>query len=223
MTQPYYQDDRVTLYHGDCLYELGWLSASVLVTDPPYGYSHASGWAGKFQGEAIANDHDLTARDEALELWATHDAHGTTRPALVFGSWRMPKPAGTHTVLTWDKGPAAGMGDLSVPWKPNTEEVYVIGKGFQGSRDTSVLTGHTVVTWASKGREHPNMKPVSLMSALVAKTVGTVADPFAGSGSTLVAAKQLGRTAIGVELEERYCEVIAKRLAQDVLDFGGIA
>ena len=208
----YYEDESVTLYHGDCLTETDWLEADVLVTDPPYGYSHTSGWHGAYKGEVIANDHDLSARDAALTLWGD-------RPALVFGSWRMPKPHGTHTVLTWDKGPAAGMGDLSVPWKPNTEEVYVIGKGFTGSRDSSVLSGHTVVTWASKGREHPNMKPEPLMSALIVKTVGAVADPFAGSGSTLVAAKRLGRKAIGVELEERYCEVIAKRLAQGVLNF----
>lgn len=216
MSAPYYADDRVTLYHGDCREVTEWLAADVLVTDPPYGYNHASGWSGKFQGESIANDHDLSARDDALAAWGA-------RPALVFGSWRMPKPAGTHTVLTWDKGPAAGMGDLSVPWKPNTEEIYVIGKGFQGSRDSSVLSGHTVVTWASKGREHPNMKPTSLMSALIAKCpYGILADPFAGSGSTLVAAKCQGRRAIGVEVEERYCEVIAKRLAQDVLDFGEV-
>jgi DNA modification methylase len=104
------------------------------------------------------------------------------------------------------------MGDLSIPWKPNTEEIYVIGKGFRGHRDGSVLTGHRVVTWASKGRVHPNMKPVSLMAELVSKCVGSIADPFAGSGSTLLAAKQLGRQAIGVEIEERYCEIAAKRL-----------
>lgn len=210
----YYQDDLVTLYHGDCREELAWLEADVLVTDPPYGYDHASNRAGPFKGRAIANDVDLSARDVVLAAWGS-------RPALVFGSWRMPKPKGTHTVLTWDKGLASGMGDLSVPWKPNTEEVYVIGKGFTGSRDSSVLTA-SVVTWASKGREHPNMKPIGLMQQLIAKTVGTIADPFAGSGTTLVAAKQLGHRSIGVELEEAYCEIAAKRLAQDTL-FGGAA
>lgn len=212
---PYYSDDLVTLYHGDCREVTTWLDADVLVTDPPYGYNHASNRAGKFKGQVIANDASLTVRDEVMALWAG-------RPALVFGSWRMPKPFGTHTVLTWDKGPAVGMGNLAIPWKPNTEEVYVIGYGFAGSRDSSVLSGHSVVSWASKGREHPNMKPVTLMEALILKTVGTVADPFVGSGSTLVAAKHLGRHAVGVELDERYCEIAAKRLTQDTL-FGGVA
>ena len=209
----YYQDDAVTLYLGDCREVTAWLGADVLVTDPPYGYNHSSGWVGKFHDEPIANDCDLTARDDALQLWGA-------KPALVFGSWKMPKPGGTHTVLVWDKGIGAGMGNLSIPWSPNWEEIYVLGKGFTGHRGTSVLTGHTVVSWASKGREHPNMKPVSLMSALIAKTTGMVADPFAGSGSTLVAAKHLGRKAIGVELDERYCEITARRLSQGVLDFG---
>lgn len=223
---PYYADDAVTLYHGDCREVTAWLQADVLITDPPYGYNVKlngsrrgdrrggySPWAGK----AIANDHDTSTRDQALAAW------GSRRPALVFGSWRMPKPDGTHTVLIWDKGPGVGMGDLSIPWKPNTEEIYVIGRGFAGTRDTSVLTGHTVVSWASRGREHPNMKPVTLMEALILKSPGGIADPFAGSGSTLVAAKQLGRKAIGVEIDERHCETIAKRLCQDVLDFGGAA
>jgi site-specific DNA-methyltransferase (adenine-specific) len=112
------------------------------------------------------------------------------------------------------------MGDLSVPWKPNTEEIYVIGKGFAGRRDSSVLRAQ-VVTWASKGRDHPNMKPIGLLERLIDKCPpGTIADPFAGSGSTLIAARNLGRNAIGVEIEERYCEIIAKHLDQGCFDFG---
>jgi DNA modification methylase len=211
--KPYYSDDKVTLFHGDCREITEWLEADILVTDPPYGVSHASNWVGPFQGSAIANDGDPSARDDALTLWSG-------RPAVVFGSWKQPRPAGTRALLTWDKGPAAGMGDLALPWKPNTEEVYILGTGFTGSRDSSVLR-YSVVTWASKGRQHPNMKPTSLMSDLIQKCPpGVIADPFAGSGSTLVAAKALGRRSIGVELDEAYCEIAARRLAQGAFDFG---
>ena len=209
---PYYQDDLVTLYHGDCLEHLDLLGqADVMVTDPPFGYSHSSNREGKFQSEVIDNDNDLSAREKVLKAW-------NGKPALVFGSWKMPKPRSTKMVLIWDKGPAAGMGDLSLPWKPNWEEIYVLGSGFSGRRDSSILAGHTVVTWASKGRLHPNMKPVSLMEQLIGKCPpGVIVDPFAGSGSTLRAAKNLGRRAIGFEIEERYCEIAARRLAQEVL------
>jgi len=209
---PYYQDDFVQLYHGDCREITEWLSADVLVTDPPYGYAYSSNQEGAHQGIVIAGDSSLEARDAALTAWGD-------KPALVFGTWKCDIPARTRTVLAWDKGPASGMGDLALPWKPNWEMIYVLGSGFHGRRDSGVLTGRTV-TWASKGREHPNQKPVGLLAKLLAKCPsGAVADPFAGSGSTLVAAKMLGRRAIGVELEERYCDIAASRLAQDALPF----
>ena len=116
------------------------------------------------------------------------------------------------------------MGDLSIPWKPNTEEIYVLGSGFTGRRTGSVIKSLAIagtVGQAGKGtRHHPTQKPVSLMESLITKCPpGIIADPFAGSGSTLIAARNLGRKAIGVELDERYCEVIAKRLAQGAFNF----
>lgn len=67
--------------------------------------------------------------------------------------------------------------------------------------------------------DHPTPKPIGLMERLIEKTVGTIADPFAGSGATLVAARNLGRKVIGVELEEKYCEIIARRLSQQAFNF----
>ena len=201
--KPYYEDGAVTIYHGDCRDVREWLSADVLVTDPPYGMAYDSGW----QSRPIAGDRDTTARDAALSLWGD-------RPALVFGRWDQPHPERARLALVWDKGDWPGMGDLALPWGPSTEEIYVLGSGFIGKRRGSVIRTNRLVG----DMAHPNEKPVGLMARLVAHCpYGLVADPFMGSGTTLVAAKQLGRKAIGIEIEERYCEIAARRLSQEVL------
>jgi DNA modification methylase len=211
--RPYYDHGGVTIYHGDCREVLGDIDAAVMVTDPPYGIACSSGRGGKFFDAEIVGDGNTTARDEALCLWGD-------RPALVFGSWKMPRPRGVRHVLTWEKGDHVGMGDLSIPWRPNTEEIYVLGSGFSGHRGSSVLRVNAPSPNFTPARQryHPTEKPVRLMLVLLSKCPsGTIADPFAGSGSTLVAAKNLGRRAIGIEIEERYCEIAARRLSQEVL------
>jgi len=208
---PYYEQDGVTIYHGDCREVLReYVHADVIVTDPPYGISYESGFESSWGGTQISGDGDVSLRDGILQCFSV--------PSIVFGSWKCRRPAHTRQVLIWDKGPASGMGDLSFPWKNSFEEIYVIGDGFTGSRDEAVLRGHSMVTWESKGRQHPNQKPESLLIYLVRKCPnGVVLDPFMGSGTTVVAAKRLGRKAVGIEREERYCEIAAKRLAQGVL------
>lgn len=228
----YYQDDFVTLYLGDCLTQTAWLDADVLCTDPPYGMAYVSG-ASRHRGpsEPIHGDSSTAARDAALAAW------GEARPALVFGTWRIAHPNGTRAQIVWDKGDSPGMGALDLPWGLSHEEVYVLGKGWpilpnggrrreggKPRRDPSIIRCTLLNSQAKDRPEHPTPKPLALMSALLDRCPpGTIADPFAGSGSTLVAAKALGRKAIGVELDEHYCEIAARRLSQDVLDFGGEA
>jgi site-specific DNA-methyltransferase (adenine-specific) len=133
MTEPYYSDDLVTLYHGDCLEVTEWLSADVLVTDPPYGQDYRSRRAGENSKSArsIANDKDSVVRDGALEMWGD-------RPRVVFEGRDVP-PLPAQARLVWHK-PGSGMGDLQMPWKPDYEFIAVKGAGFSGARDTSVLT-----------------------------------------------------------------------------------
>jgi len=223
----YYQDERVTLYHGDCIDLVDWLAADVLIMDPPYGSSHTEGnprggygrrgnASGNRKGApigrgldaaTIANDGDTTFRDRALAMWGD-------RPALVFGSPRMADPPmKVRDRLVWDKRRPGMNGG---PWRYRHESIYVT-EGFNRTTDAAV----SIFSAFPEQADHIHGKPLSLMSALVeAAPAGIVADPFAGSGTTLVAAARMGRRAIGVELEERYCEIIAKRLDQGVLDFG---
>lgn len=219
MSAPYYSDGLVTLYHGDCREQTSWLEADVLVTDPPYGIAYESNLNRDKRnaklGRAIAGDGDLAARSDCLALWGD-------RPAIVFGTWRVERPAATKALLIWHKVGAGGMGDLSIPWLPTHEEVYILGSGFVGKRADAVLSYKPLMSGDRNRPDHPTPKPLALMERLIGTTTGVVADPFAGSGSTLVAAKHMGRRSIGVELEERYCEVIAQRLSQDTL-FGGAA
>ena len=165
-------------------------------------------WTGQ-----VANDGDISTRDVALSF---HSG-----PAIVFGSCKAPLPEHCRQVLIWDKGPALGMGALDIPWKPSYEEIYIIGYGWVGKRDEgSVLYCPPVQSMAKNGRVHPNEKPLPLLARLLAKAPqGTILDPFMGSGTTLRAAKDLGRKCIGIEIEEKYCEIAVKRLAQEVLSF----
>ena len=217
--KPYYEDELVTLYHGDCLEVTEWLAADVLVTDPPYGVEYTSGRvAGRVRsGTSIKNDHSPATRDAALALWGN-------RPSIAFGSWRVPPPAATRQQLIWDKGDDPGTGDLTIPWGSSFEEIYVAGKGeiWGGGRTVAVI--RAIKPLGNNRPDHPTPKPIGLMEVLIARCPpGVVADPFAGSGATLIAARNLGRRSIGVELEERYCDLIAKRLSQQAFDLGDIA
>jgi DNA modification methylase len=203
--------EGVTVYLGDCreiLPTLGRVDA--VVTDPPYGISYESGWATDalwIAGFSIGGDETTDLRD-----WVISQIHA---PALVFGSRKIRPPANTRMVLTWDKGPALGMGALDLPWKPSSEEIYVIGKGFVGARDESnVIYYPPVQSMAKNGRLHPTEKPVGLLQRLIRKCpLGVILDPFMGSGTTGVAAVKLGRMFIGIEIEPKYFDIACKRIS----------
>jgi hypothetical protein len=217
---PYYADDRVTLYHGDCREIAEWLAADVLVTDPPYGI----GWrignnrrSGSRAHGGIANDEDTSVRDHILTAW------GTQRPGVVFGSFDAGQPSGVKQTLVYRKPADAGLVGSVTGFRRDVEPIYVIGSWpARTARWSAVITASGGSCNAIMRTGHPHTKPLDVMEQLIdACPSGMVADPFAGSGSTLIAARNLGRKAIGVELEERYCEIIARRLAQDVLPLAG--
>jgi len=214
----YYQDDLVTLYHGDCLQLTQWANADVLVTDPPYGIT-----GGRLSKHSKTQVHDdaswdnLEIRDLALNLFGD-------KPRMVFGSPKKHDQAPLHrgVPLIWDKGEVPGMGDYSFPFGANYEIIWVNGQGWSGKRRGSIFRSPHLSSTA-KEVGHPTPKPVGLMELLISYAPdGQIADPFAGSGATLIAARNLGRKVIGVELEERYCEITARRLSQSAFDFSDL-
>lgn len=195
---------------GDCLEILPTLrKVDAVLTDPPYGIDYRSGYATDdlWSEEVIRNDKDTQTRDAALALCGDV-------PTLVFGSRKRTPPPGTKMVLVWDKGGALGMGDLSLPWKPSSEEIYVLGTGFVGKRDGSNVIYHPPVqSMAKNGRLHPNEKPVGLLAKLMRKLpAGCVLDPFMGSGSCGEACMKMGRPFIGIEEDPAYFEIAVNRL-----------
>lgn len=213
---PYYDDGQCVIYHGDCREVTAWLDGDVLVTDPPYGIGWRRGGnpARLSRPHAgIANDEDTSARDEALTMWGQ-------LPALVFGSFYAPAPDGVRQVLVWHKGDTQGVVGSTTGFRRDAEPIYLCGGWPVVNVKWSSVVRSSRGSWNDElgATGHPHTKPIDLMRLLVDRCPpGVIADPFMGSGSTIRAAMDLGRRAIGVELDERYCEVAAKRLAQGVL------
>lgn len=228
----YYSDDHVTLYHGDCLTEhREWLDADVLVTDPPYGigWSSRAGWKSakgtgghRSSGMAtgITGDSNTEARDAALTLWGD-------KPAIVFGDILKPPETAIHALI-YAKPIDAGIRGACAGRRKDVEGIYLMGAWPRGiGGETSIIRTAGLVAGPrgiSMRAGHPHAKPQDVMGELVALSRGVIADPFAGSGSTLIAAKAAGRKAVGIELDEVHCETAARRCQQEVLDiFGGMA
>lgn len=214
--KPYYEDEWTTIYHGDCRDVLPALAFDVVVTDPPYGigWRRGSNPARLSRAhEGIANDETTAVRDAALSL-------ASPRPALVFGSFYAPQPAGVRQVLVWHKGDTQGVVGSTTGYRRDAEPIYLVGDWPRRTVEWSSVVRSHRGSWndelALTG--HPHTKPIDLMVQLVSRCPeGILLDPFMGSGTTLRAAKDVGRRCIGVELEERYCEIAAQRLGQEVL------
>ena len=207
--KPYYQEGGITIYNADCKQVLPFLpKCDLLLTDPPYGMNFQSNYRIEKHSK-IANDHALPL--DLIELAITK----AIRAAYIFCRWdnlyEMPKP---KSVLAWVKNNWS-MGDLKHEHGRQWEACcfYALDGHEFITRIPDVITadrtGNTL---------HPTQKPESLFRKLISANVGkTVLDPFMGSGTTLVAAKLEGRSAVGIEISEKYCESAANRLAQGVL------
>lgn len=219
----YYQDDLVTIYHADCRVFWPEVTGDLLVTDPPYGIAWKKGHNRAASSRAhagIANDQDTSMRDLILKDW--------DGPAVVFGSLAAPRPVNCTQTLIWQKPADAGVVGSVTGFRRDVEAIYLCGHFPKRNAQWSSVVRSTIPNVGSPSSPagrwgHPHAKPVDLMTQLIELAPGFVVDPFMGSGSTLVAAKLLGRQAIGIELEERYCEMAASRCAQEVLDFGRAA
>ena len=228
--RPYYEQDGIVIYHGDCR-EILPLEADVLLTDPPYssgGFQEAgksTGSIGTRSSSTIANDNLSTrgyrrlmrevlrgCRVDEVYMFTDWRMWIETFDALEDGGWRV------RNMLVWDKR-TMGMG---MPWR-NQHELIAFAKRTAGELRAG-NRGNVLGASRSGNEHHPTEKPLDLVHGILSNALeGTVLDPFMGSGTTLVAAKNAGRGAIGIEVDERYCEVAAKRLAQGVLDLGGAA
>lgn len=247
MTEPYYQDDSVTLYYGNALEATDIPSGDLLVADPPYGETSLEwdrwpdGWPSHVASWAPA-------------MWCFGSMRMFLERSAEFASWKLSQD------VVWEKHNGSGfqndrfkrVHEHALHWYRDTvawAEIYhetpttadavrkvvrrkgrpphmgEIGDGAYESHDGGPRLMRSVIFARSLHGIAVNetQKPLAVLEPLIeygCPPGGTVIDPFAGSGSTLVAARNLGRKAVGFELRESQCEAAARRLDQMTLDFG---
>ena len=204
--KPYYEHAGITIYHGDCreiLLTLG--PVDLVLTDPPYGIGVTRMTLGNGNRQVFRGSE---AWDDSTPDLSWVISSGL--PAIVWGGNYFQLPP-SRCWFVWDKGTGSNdFADCELAW---TNLDSTVRKYFQS------WVGANAKESYDKDRFHPTQKPVGLMKWCLNRLGdGLILDPFMGSGTTLVAAKNLNRRAIGIEIEERYCEIAAKRLQQEVLD-----
>jgi site-specific DNA-methyltransferase (adenine-specific) len=229
--RPFFEADGISVYHGDCrdvLAELPAGSVDLVLTDPPYGK--------QFVGERRAIRKVNIRADGARQgvrvvrqaLFAALPLLRTDAHVLVFCHWEswpdfydaICPLVPIKNALVWHKD-RGGAGDTEMEYARDYEVILYGAQGRRrigGRRDAAVIRGFPPVgAKRLHPTEKPTEKPVGLLEYLIGKHCppeGLTLDPFAGAGSTLVAAKQLGRRAVGVEIDQRYCRITADRLSQ---------
>lgn len=219
--EPYYEQDGITIYHGRCEDILPTLEpVDLVLTDPPYGialnpdntrFSGGSALSKSKRGSGIASKQALKIIDDDKDFdpsfllkYGKHQ--------VVWGWNNFPDKLPRGASLIWlkrnDEAFGTFLSDAEMAWMSKGHGVYC-------RRDLSLYA-------IANNRSHPTQKPVSLMKWCLDffPNADTILDPFMGSGTTLRAAKDLGRRAIGIEISEEYCEIAVRRLQQSVLPLG---
>jgi DNA modification methylase len=205
--KPYYQDDAVTIYHGDCREIVPTLGRfDLLLTDPPYGIKRFANGIGK--GDRMVNKSDGGFNNDPPDGEQLASLLSVATLSIVWGMNNFTLPTSEH-FLVWDKEQTVdNFASAELAWCNLSTPAKVFRYSIHRHNN-------------AKGGGHPTEKPIPLMTwciSLAGDTAQTILDPFAGSCTTARAAKDLGRKCVCIEREERYCEIGARRMQQEVFD-----
>lgn len=209
--KPYYQDSAVTIYHGDCREIVPTLGRfDLLLTDPPYGIDACN------RRKILSRSNHTIATDYGDGVWDSAPADqslldyiiSNCEKAIIWGGnyFRLPPCVGP---LVWDKENSGDFADGELAWNNLGSALRIKRHMWNG-----------MIRKGREHRDHPTQKPLEIITwciSLAGDSAKTILDPFAGSGTTGRAAKDLGRKATLIEREEKYCEIAARRMAQEVL------
>jgi len=243
MVKPYYQDEWVTIYHGDCREILPHLTnIDMVFTSPPYNMGNTTGGGCTYTGNGARfrlgydSSSDNLPEDEyaafqkqvLLQCWKTLTESGAIyynhKPRVLNYEVQLPivfNPGlPLRQVVIWNRRGGSSFGEGH--YVGNCEWILIFAKKeFRLLSKSASATGDIWdIPEEREGLGHPAPFPIALPSkAILTTNAAIILDPFAGSGSTLLAAKKLNRQSIGIEISERYCEIAARRCSQSVFDF----
>lgn len=214
--KPYYSHAGITIYHGDCREILPTLpKVDLVLTDPPYGIGEARKNNASRGKLAQAKDYGVASWDDKPPSdWLFLLMREISTYQIMFGGNYFPLPP-SKCWLVWDKvNGECDFADCELAWTNLNKAVRKIEWRWSGMLQQDMSN--------KEHRSHPTQKPLAVMKWAITQAPDdckTILDPFMGSGTTLVAAKNLNRKAIGIEIEEKYCEIAANRLSQEVFEF----